>query len=216
MLSAASLTPSLPVPLPPALAGCAPGPRTDSAAAPEMPGHRAMWVAISLELFEFAVFFGVYFGARWFHPQAFQDGAARLWTMAGVAVTGVMVTSGYFLVRAVRSMRADRRSAAQRWLAAALLLGLAYPALKALEWQWNAAHGIHAGAGIFVVVYYYLTINHFVHACWGLLGMGWGLARLSTGAYSAQDCRGLESLAVYWHATDLVWLMVFSLFYVFA
>jgi len=175
-----------------------------------------MWVGISLELVEFAVFFGVYFGARWFHPQAFQQGAARLWTTAGVLITAVMVTSGYLLVRAVRSMRAGRRVAAQRWLGLALLLGLAYPVIKVLEWQWNAAHGIHAGAGIFVVVYYYLTINHFVHACWGLLGMGWGLARLATGAYTAQDCRGLESLAVYWHATDLVWLMVFSLFYAFA
>ena len=41
-------------------------------------------------------------------------------------------------------------------------------------------------------------------------------ARLGTGAYSAADHRGLESLAIYWHATDLVWLMLFGLFYAFA
>lgn len=80
----------------------------------------------------------------------------------------------------------------------------------------DAAQGLDAASGLVVVVYYYLTINHFIHACWGLLGMGYGLARLSTGSYSVQDHRGLESLALYWHATDLVWLMLFGLFYVFA
>lgn len=195
---------------------CAPAAGTAPPPVPAMPGDRAMWVAISLEFVEFAVFFAVYFGARWFHPQAFQSGAAQLWTLGGVLITAVMVTSGYVLVRAVRSMHAGRRTAAMRWLSLALAVGLCYPVLKVLEWQWNRAHGIDASAGIFVVVYYYLTINHFVHSCWGLLGMGWGLARLGTGAYSAEDCRGLESVAVYWHATDLVWLMIFSLFYAFA
>jgi cytochrome c oxidase subunit 3 len=38
--------------------------------------------------------------------------------------------------------------------------------VKLAEWQWNAAHGLTAGAGIFVVVYWYLTINHFIHASW--------------------------------------------------
>ncbi|HNG81984.1 MAG TPA: cytochrome c oxidase subunit 3, partial [Burkholderiaceae bacterium] len=101
-------------------------------------------------------------------------------------------------------------------LAGALAVGLVYPALKLAEWRWNQGQGIDAGAGIFVVVYYYLTINHFVHSSWGLLGMAWGWLRLRTGAYTAADCRGLESLAIYWHATDLVWLMIFSLFYAFA
>jgi cytochrome c oxidase subunit 3 len=120
------------------------------------------------------------------------------------------------LTRVLHSMRAGQHQTAKGWLALALLVGLAYPVLKLLEWRWNAAQGLDAGSGLFAVVYYYLTINHFIHACWGLLGMGYGLARLSTGSYSAQDHRGLESLAIYWHATDLVWLMIFGLFYAFA
>jgi cytochrome c oxidase subunit 3 len=189
----------------------APGPT-----APALPGHRAMWVAICLEFIEFAVFFAVYFVARWNHPHEFQTGAARLWTLGGVGITAVMVTSGWLLTRAVAAMRADRPAASARWLATALAVGLIYPALKLAEWRWNQGQGLDAGAGIFVVVYYYLTINHFVHSSWGLLGMAWGWVRLRTGAYTAADCRGLESLAIYWHATDLVWLMIFSLFYAFA
>ena len=197
----------------PSPAGSAPDP---APAAPSLPGYRAMWVGVSLEYLEFAVFFAVYFSARWHHPQAFQEGAARLWTAGGLAITLVMVSSGWALTRMLAAMRAGRPQAAGRWLLGALGLGLAYPLLKVLEWRWNAAHGLDAGAGIFVVAYYYLTINHFVHASWGLLGMAWGLLRLRTGAYSTADHRGLEALATYWHATDLVWLMLFALLYAFA
>lgn len=181
-----------------------------------LPGYKAMWVGICLECLEFAVFFAVYFSARWHHPQAFQQGAARLWTLGGLLITLVMVGSGYLLTRMVRSLESGRRRAAQAWLGLALLTGLAYPVLKLSEWQWNLSQGLDAGAGIFVVVYYYLTINHFIHASWGLLGMAWILLRMSLGSYSAADCRGPQALATYWHATDLVWLMIFALFYAFA
>ncbi len=46
--------------------------------------------------------------------------------------------------------------------------------------------------------------------------MGWCTARLAAGGYSTADHRGLHSLATYWHATDLVWLMLFGLFYAYA
>ena len=62
-----------------------------------LPGLKGMWVAVCLEYLEFTMFFSVYFVARWFHPQAFQEGAARLWTWGGVAVT--LPTAAYRLVK---------------------------------------------------------------------------------------------------------------------
>ena len=178
-----------------------------------LPGLKGRWVAVCLEYLEFTMFFSVYFVARWFHPQAFQEGAARLWTWGGVAVTLVMLTSGYALTQAIAAFRQGNAQRAKQWQGAALAIGLLYPVIKMLEWRWNQAHAIDASSGIFVVVYYYLTINHFLHACWGLGGMVWCLARAKVGTYSSTDVRGLEALATYWHATDLVWLMIFALFY---
>lgn len=187
-----------------------------TAPADPVPGHRAMWVAICLEFVEFTVFFAVYFSARWHHPQAFQAGAQRLWTMGGVLITLAMISSGWMLTRALRAMRSARRRDALHWMLAAMAVGALYPVTKFAEWRWNASHGLDASAGIFVVVYWYLTINHFIHASWGLLGMAWCTARVATGGYSPEDHRGLQSLATYWHATDLVWLMLFGLFYAYA
>ncbi|MGB9194853.1 MAG: cytochrome c oxidase subunit 3, partial [Azonexus sp.] len=82
--------------------------------------------------------------------------------------------------------------------------------------RWNLAHDINGGSGIFFTVYYYLTFNHLVHAVWGILGIFWVLARLLFQGYSAEDYSGLEALASYWHATDIIWLIIFPLFYVLA
>ena len=75
--------------------------------------------------------------------------------------------------------------------------------------------GVVAGNNAFFTVYYYLTINHFMHSAWGILGMLWVLVRVWQGAYRPGNPKGVESMAIYWHATDMVWLMLFSLFYAF-
>jgi cytochrome c oxidase subunit 3 len=82
--------------------------------------------------------------------------------------------------------------------------------------HWNLAHGINGESGIFFTVYYYLTFNHLVHATWGILGILWVLARLLFDGYTAADHAGLEALASYWHATDIIWLIIFPLCYVLA
>ena len=54
-----------------------------------------------------------------------------------------------------------------------------------------------------------------MHSAWGILGMLWVMARVWQGAYRRGRLKGVESMAIYWHATDLVRLMLFSLFCAF-
>lgn len=180
------------------------------------PGNKGIWVGITCEFVEFALMFVVYFIARYYNPEAFREGPERIWTTAGAINTGIMVTSSFFIARSVGAMREDKKHAAMRWLIAAMVIALGYPVVKLLEVDWNLARGIDGRAGIFYTVYYYLTFNHMVHACWGILGMAWVLARMMANAYSAEQHDGLEALASYWHATDIVWLAIFPLFYVLA
>jgi cytochrome c oxidase subunit 3 len=46
--------------------------------------------------------------------------------------------------------------------------------------------------------------------------MFWVLARHLGGGYTTEDHDGLEALASYWHATDIIWLVIFPFFYVLA
>lgn len=180
------------------------------------PGNKGIWVGITAEFVEFALMFAVYFIARYHNPGAFRQGPELIWTTAGAVNTFIMVTSSFFVARAVGSMKAGRSSASFRWLLSAMIIAIAYPMVKVFEINWNIANGIDGRAGIFYTVYYYLTLNHLVHACWGILGMGWVLVRMAGKAYSAEQHDGLEALASYWHATDIIWLAIFPLFYVLA
>ena len=186
------------------------------AEARRIPGNKGIWAGITCEFVEFAVLFAVYFVSRAHFSEAFHDGAQRLSVVFGTLITLLMITRSYFIACSVNAIRNGRQRSALRWLVAGLLVALGYPVVKYLEIRWNLAHDINGGSGIFFTVYYYLTFTHLVHAVWGILGIFWVLARLLFQGYSAKDYSGLEALASYWHATDIIWLIIFPLFYVLA
>jgi cytochrome c oxidase subunit 3 len=181
-----------------------------------IPGNKGIWVGITCEIVEFVVLFAVYFVARAHFPDAFHEGAQRLSLASGTVITLLMVTSSYFIACSVNAIRNGNQRSSVFWLVAGLIVALGYPIAKFLEIRWNLAHDINGSSGIFFTVYYYLTFNHLVHATWGILGILWVLARLLFEGYSAEEHSGLEALASYWHATDIIWLVIFPLFYVLA
>lgn len=179
-----------------------------------IPGNMGIWVGIFCVLVEFFLLFIVYFIARSHHPEAFTSGPDKLVTLAGTAITMFLLTSGYCMVKAVDAIRHDRRAASTRWIVGAILLGFGYPIVKFFEIRWNVAHGIDGEAGIFYTAYYYLTLNHLVHVSWGLMGLIWIAFRTGLGVYTRDNHSGLEAAALYWHTTDVIWLVIFPFFYI--
>ena len=172
-----------------------------------------MWVGIFCEITEFALLFAVFFIARAHHPEAFQAGPERLSLLAGTGYTLMLLTSGWCVARALHAMRRGDKRATVRWMLAGFVFGLGYPTIKVFELQRNFALGLDGSAGVFIVSYYYLTFTHLVHVFWGLLGMMWVIVRTGLGAYTPEEHSGLEAFACYWHITDMIWLMIFPLFY---
>ena len=184
------------------------------AGASTVPGNRGIWVGILCELSEFALMFLAWAWFRHVHPDDFHAGPAMLNAGSGIANTVVMLTSGYLAVRAVLAIRRGDGIAARNWLIATLCGGLAFLLIKAFEFRWNIEHGVVGTGNSFVAMYYYLTFNHLVHVVWGCLGLIWAILRAQFGAYSAADHEGLEAAVLYWHATDLAWIVIFPLLYV--
>lgn len=191
-------------------------PESDAVESGRIPGNRGIWVGITCVFVEFGVLFIVYFVARAHFPEIFRSGAEQLSRTAGTLITLLMISSSFCLAAAVVSIRNGARKTSLRWLIAGLILAFGYPITKLFEIRWNLAHGIDAQAGVFVGAYYYLTLNHLVHASWGILGMLWVLVRHAAGIYTAEEYSGLEALASYWHSTDIIWLVIFPFFYVLA
>lgn len=179
-----------------------------------VPGNRGIWVGILCELTEFALMFVAYAWFKLTHPADFDNGPTMLNTASGVANTVVMLTSGYFAVRALSAIRRNDVTGARNWLIATLVGGIAFLVIKAFEFRWNVDHGVVGTGNSFIAIYYYLTFNHLVHVVWGCLGLIWAILRTSFGAYSPEDHEGLEAATLYWHATDLAWIVIFPLLYV--
>lgn len=180
-----------------------------------VPGNKAIWVGIFSEMTEFALMFVVYFLAKAHNPELFNEGPTRLNTFAGTLNTLILLSSSFFVARAMIAIRQNRRQVCAHWLWMAILAGCAYLAVKYLEFQWNAAQGIHVKTDLFTGVYYYMTFNHFLHVGWGSFAVFFVLMRLKSGAYTADKHEGLEAVAVYWHMIDLAWIVIFPLLYVF-
>jgi cytochrome c oxidase subunit 3 len=162
---------------------------------------------------EFALLFGVYFVARAHFPEAFRAGPLQLSLFAGTFNTLLMISGSYFVANAVLAIRQNRPEISLRWLIMVLLAACGYFVTKYFEFSWNVEHGVTGRTGIFFTVYYYLTFTHMVHVLWGIIGLLWVMVRTKMGAYSPQDHDGMEAFASYWHATDLVWLIIFPLLY---
>jgi cytochrome c oxidase subunit 3 len=179
-----------------------------------IPGNLAIWAAILAEMSEFAVMFVVYFLAKVHNPEVFAIGPLKLNTLAGTVNTLVMLTSSFFVIRAVIAMRADKPAVSARWLWGAAISGGIYLLVKYFEYRWNTAHAITVETNLFYAVYYYVTFNHFLHVGWGTAAIIWVIYRINAGAYSHTEHEGLINIAVYWHMIDLAWITIFPLLYV--
>lgn len=179
-----------------------------------IPGNIPIWVGILSELTEFALFFVAYFIAKFYYPDIFSQGPQNLHTSLGVANTIVLLTSSYFMAKAMSFIRINNRIKCERYLWLAFSCGCIYLIIKTWEFHWNTLQGFSANTNEFFTVYYYMTFNHFIHVGWASCAILWVIFRLRRGAYSAQENSGLEALAVYWHMIDLMWILIFPLVYV--
>ena len=179
-----------------------------------IPGNTAIWAAILAEMSEFAIMFMVYFLAKVHNPEVFKLGPEKLNTLAGTSNTLLMLTSSYFVVRAVIAMRDNNPKLSARWLWGAVFCGVLYLVIKYFEYEWNTAQGLSTETNIFYAVYYYVTFNHFLHVGWGSVAIVWVIYRLNTGIYTQDEHEGLVNIALYWHMIDLAWITIFPLLYV--
>lgn len=178
------------------------------------PGNVAVWILIYAELSEFALFFIIFLIAKVHYADVFAAGPTRLNVTAGMLNTLVLVSSSFFIAKAVESIKVGNKNTALKWLYFTLLAGATYCGIKVWEYGWNESAGIDSRTNIFYSFYYYLTFNHLLHVMIGMCTIFWVTLRTHYDAYSEKDYEGLESAAFYWHMIDLTWIIIFPLVYV--
>ena len=179
-----------------------------------IPANMAVWILIAAELTEFALFFVIYLVVRSHNPEIFSQGPERLNLLAGTLNTLALITSSYFVARAISAIKMNKPKQTVKWLGASLLMGASYLGIKTWEYFWNAQAGLDSRTDLFYTLYYYLTFNHLLHVMMGMCTLAWVMVRAHYNAYNKDEYQGLESAACYWHMIDLAWIIIFPLLYV--
>jgi nitric oxide reductase NorE protein len=186
----------------------------DSHKAGTPPGDLAIWFFIYAELLAFGVFFLSYAFARAHNVELFNESQQHLNRESGAINTVVLITSSYFVVRAVAAIREGLSRQCAHWLGAAIALGGVFVVIKLFEFHAKFSAGISLSTNTFYMFYLSLTIFHFMHVILGMVILAAVMLKARRGGYTAEHHTGVETGASYWHMVDLVWLILFPLVYV--
>ena len=180
----------------------------------EPPGDLAIWIFILAELSVFALLFVVYAFTRRYHLELFDLYQQQLNQTAGLINTLTLITSSYFVVRAVNAIKQGKSQRCSQWLWAAIALASLFLVVKGWEYQHHFSQGIGLSTNLFYTFYIAMTFFHFMHVVMGMVILTVVALKAGHGGYSATEHTGVETGASYWHMVDLVWLILFPLVYV--
>jgi cytochrome c oxidase subunit 3 len=182
----------------------------------------AVWTVIASEALLFAGLFALYTSYRAEYPAAFDAGVRADYQWIGGTNTFILLTSSFAIAWAVHATRLGRIRTASWSLAAVLACGLAFLALKLLEWglhiEEGAVPGLYYsgadhghGTTLFFTLYYAMTGLHALHVVAGLALVVWVAIRPQRRAVDRH--LALELVAVYWHFVDAIWVFLWPMFY---
>jgi heme/copper-type cytochrome/quinol oxidase subunit 3 len=114
---------------------------------------------------------------------------------------------------AARSFRAGDRSGVSRWLALTVALGAIFLFGQTREYLGLFAHGVTISTNLFGSTFFTLTGFHGLHVLVGLVALGALLGIAMSGRLGAIKPSGFESVAMYWHFVDAVWVVIFTVVY---
>jgi cytochrome c oxidase subunit 3 len=182
-----------------------------------------MWIFIVTDALLFSGLLCGYAFLRQANPAPWPD-RTEVFKISFIALmTFILITSSMTMGTAVTAARLGDRKKALTNLLFTIVGGLCFLSCQAYEWT----HLIHEGArltgpiagsellekgvtGQFTQAFFLLTGFHGSHVLSGLVILIITAIRTAMGKTGAQ---GVEMAGLYWHFVDLVWVFIFTLFY---
>jgi len=170
-----------------------------------------MVVFVASEAMFFATFFGAYFTIYSVNPVWPPAGFPRLEPELATVLTVLLVTSSVTLQIGVRAIRRDRNRAMLVWLGLTILLGAGFLGLQLYDYS---LLGFGVRDGIFGSLFYVMTGLHMAHVFGGVVFLVVVLIQGVGGQLTHAHHDSMEAGSIYWHFVDLVWICLFTTFYI--
>ena len=170
-----------------------------------------MVVFVASEAMFFATFFGAYFTIYSVNPVWPPAGFPHLKPELATVLTVLLVTSSVTLQVGVRAIRRDRTRVMLVWLGLTILLGAGFLGLQLYDYS---LLGFGVRDGIFGSLFYVMTGLHMAHVFGGVVFLVLVLVQGLGGQLTGAHHDSIEAGSIYWHFVDVVWICLFTTFYV--
>lgn len=182
----------------------------------------AIWLFLGTEILFFGGMFTGYAAYRFLYPEAFQAAGHETNIYYGSVNTLILLVSSFFMAVGDLAAREGLFRVARICFPATAILGMMFLILKGFEYNDDLEKHLfpgpgfplpEAGAAIFWAFYWVMTFVHAVHLT---IGIG-AVIRLQLASRHDPDwlknSPAPEVTALYWHFVDVIWVILFPLFY---
>jgi cytochrome c oxidase subunit 3 len=125
--------------------------------------------------------------------------------------TVVLLASSVAAAWGERQARRGSRAGTVLGFSIALLLGLVFLVVQGFEWRGKA---FSLSSSVYGSLYFTITGFHMAHVVVGVLALGAVILWSALGLFDARRNVPVLVTTIYWHFVDVVWLCVFTTFYV--
>src|SRR2546429_327615 len=197
-----------------------------------------MWVFLASEVMFFTALIGSYIILRFgSSPNPWALPGKVLSIQITAFNTFLLICSSVSMVKAYASIADGNAKLMKRWLLVTTPGGPTFVGIQVYE----STHLIHPGsqpsgyregselaelaaanpipygqatAGLYGSTFFTMTGFHGFHVTCGVISMIYlYFTKVLPGKYSRQDYRGIETIGLYWHFVDLVWIILFTIVY---
>ncbi|MFL6090104.1 MAG: cytochrome c oxidase subunit 3 [Aeromicrobium sp.] len=186
----------------------------------KIPGESGIWIFLLGDMLVFAEMFFIFVLLRAQNRELFATSQNLVNPFFGLIYTLLLLASSWAVVMAVSTARKGSIDLSSRLLWWGFAGGAAFAAIKIVEYATKLTAGITPATNQFFMMYFVMTLVHLLHACVGLAALVYVRTQVTALGFAEPDSvdrlerlRMIEVGAVFWHMVDLLWIVLFALFY---
>jgi cytochrome c oxidase subunit III len=127
--------------------------------------------------------------------------------------TVFLLASSITIALAGISRKRSKRGAMARWLVCTIVLGAMFLAGQGMEYARLIRHDVTISKNVFGSSFFTLTGFHGLHVAVGLILLLVITGLILSGRFRRMENTAFDSISMYWHFVDAVWVVVFSTVY---
>ncbi len=203
-----------------------PEPQFRSIEQQETAARQAMWVFLATETLFFGTLFASYTMLRFTYPEDFRKASHEMSLAFGSVNTVVLLTSSFFMARAVSAARTNLNRPLLRSLLITAFFGVTFLTIKGFEYAYDIRHDsvpsammrIEGNPGtppmhLFMFLYWVMTGFHALHMMVGIGLLLYLSVRVWRSRFSKVRSGPVEVIGLYWHFVDAIWLFLYPTLY---